>query len=71
MCTLLPLYFTTLGNAVLLFLQQILPDVTALHQLIDMEKVDRDERVVLFNTGSGLKYLSAFKRSFSSVEEFC
>jgi threonine synthase len=34
--------------------------VPALQQLLDQEKVDRDERVVLFNTGSGLKYLEAF-----------
>lgn len=41
----------------------------ALQQLIEAGKVDRSERVVLFNTGSGLKYLSAFKRSLASVEE--
>lgn len=34
--------------------------VPALKQLIDQGKVDRDERIVLFNTGSGLKYLEAF-----------
>jgi threonine synthase len=32
----------------------------ALKQLIAQGKVSRDERVVLFNTGSGLKYLEAF-----------
>jgi threonine synthase len=32
----------------------------ALKQLISQGKVNRDERVVLFNTGSGLKYLEAF-----------
>ncbi len=36
--------------------------VPALQRLIDEGKVDRDERVVLFNTGSGLKYLEAFSR---------
>ncbi len=34
--------------------------IPALQQLLDMGVVDRDERVVLFNTGSGLKYLEAF-----------
>jgi threonine synthase len=29
----------------------------ALRQLLDRGAVSRDERVVLFNTGSGLKYL--------------
>ena len=37
--------------------------VPALQQLIDQGKVNRDERVVLFNTGSGLKYLEAFGAS--------
>ncbi|HEY9632699.1 MAG TPA: threonine synthase [Coleofasciculaceae cyanobacterium] len=32
----------------------------ALKQLIDRGEVSRDERVVLFNTGSGLKYLESF-----------
>ena len=32
----------------------------ALRQLLDRGDVSRDERVVLFNTGSGLKYLEAF-----------
>jgi threonine synthase len=32
----------------------------ALKRLIDKGEVSRDERVVLFNTGSGLKYLDAF-----------
>jgi len=32
----------------------------ALRQLIDRGEVSRDERIVLFNTGSGLKYLDAF-----------
>lgn len=34
--------------------------VSALQRLIDEGKVDQEERVVLFNTGSGLKYLEAF-----------
>ena len=33
----------------------------ALKQLIERGEVSRDERVVLFNTGSGLKYLDAFE----------
>ncbi len=33
----------------------------ALKQLIERGEVNRDERVVLFNTGSGLKYLDAFE----------
>ena len=33
----------------------------ALRELIETGKVSRDERVVLFNTGSGLKYLNAFE----------
>lgn len=33
----------------------------ALKQLIERGEVSRDERVVLFNTGSGLKYLSTFQ----------
>jgi threonine synthase len=32
----------------------------ALKQLIMRSEVSRDERIVLFNTGSGLKYLDAF-----------
>lgn len=34
--------------------------IPALMQLIEQNKIDRDERIVLFNTGSGLKYLEAF-----------
>jgi threonine synthase len=34
----------------------------ALKRLVDRAEVSRDERVVLFNTGSGLKYLDAFQR---------
>jgi threonine synthase len=33
----------------------------ALRMLIEGNQVSRDERVVLFNTGSGLKYLHAFR----------
>jgi threonine synthase len=33
----------------------------ALRQLLDTGEVSRDDRVVLFNTGSGLKYLNAFE----------
>jgi threonine synthase len=32
----------------------------ALRMLIDQGKVRRDERVVLFNTGAGIKYIEAF-----------
>ena len=35
----------------------------ALKQLVGRGEVGRDERVVLFNTGSGLKYLEAFKQA--------
>jgi threonine synthase len=33
----------------------------ALRRLLETGQIDRDERVVLFNTGSGLKYLDAFR----------
>ena len=36
--------------------------VPALRKLLDKGQIDRDERVVLFNTGSGIKYLQAFER---------
>jgi threonine synthase len=36
----------------------------ALKQLLARGQVDRTDRVVLFNTGSGLKYLDAFKEAF-------
>jgi len=32
----------------------------ALEKLLETGQIDRDERVVLFNTGSGLKYMEAF-----------
>jgi threonine synthase len=35
--------------------------LAALNHLIDDGKVDKDERVVLFNTGSGLKYTTLFE----------
>jgi threonine synthase len=35
--------------------------LAALHDLLAQELVGRDERVVLFNTGSGLKYLEAWR----------
>jgi threonine synthase len=34
--------------------------LSALRQLLDQGKVRSDDRVVLFNTGSGLKYLELF-----------
>jgi threonine synthase len=34
----------------------------ALKQLIQRGRVDRNERIVLFNTGAGVKYLEAFER---------
>lgn len=34
--------------------------LAALHDLIAQGQVERDERIVLFNTGSGLKYLEAW-----------
>ena len=33
----------------------------ALRTLLDNRQIGRDERVVLYNTGSGLKYLDAFR----------
>lgn len=41
--------------------------VSALQRLLEEGKVDREERIVLFNTGSGLKYLSVFKKPLVSV----
>jgi threonine synthase len=35
--------------------------LAALHDLIERDLIGRDERVVLFNTGSGLKYLEAWQ----------
>jgi threonine synthase len=32
----------------------------ALRKLLDRGDVSRDERVVLFNTGTGVKYIEAF-----------
>jgi threonine synthase len=32
----------------------------ALKQLLDAGQVEKDERVVLFNTGAGVKYLESF-----------
>ena len=34
--------------------------LAALHELLEKGLIDRDERVVLFNTGSGLKYIDAW-----------
>ena len=34
--------------------------VSALRKMVEEGRVDRDERVVLFNTGSGLKYTDLF-----------
>jgi threonine synthase len=34
--------------------------LAALRRLVEMGQVDRDERVVIFNTGSGLKYVDLF-----------
>jgi len=36
--------------------------LAALHDLIRLGQIDRDERIVLFNTGSGLKYIEAWFR---------
>ena len=35
--------------------------VSALKKLLETGEINRDERVVLFNTGSGIKYLEAFE----------
>jgi threonine synthase len=34
----------------------------ALRKMLDNESVKSDERVVLFNTGSGVKYLESFSK---------
>ena len=34
--------------------------LAALHNLITKGQVSRDERIVLFNTGSGIKYVEAW-----------
>ena len=39
----------------------------ALKKLLDSGEVSRDDRVVLFNTGSGLKYLNAFESSTETM----
>jgi threonine synthase len=36
--------------------------VPALRKLLDKGQIDRGERVVLFNTGSGIKYIQAFEK---------
>ena len=42
--------------------------LAALHTLLANGQVERDERIVLFNTGSGLKYIEAwFRDSFSTI----
>ncbi|MBL8152209.1 MAG: pyridoxal-phosphate dependent enzyme, partial [Blastocatellia bacterium] len=35
--------------------------LAALKKLLEKQLVDKDERIVLFNTGSGVKYLEAFQ----------
>lgn len=35
--------------------------LSALKKLLDSKEVEKDERIVLFNTGSGIKYLEAFE----------
>jgi threonine synthase len=34
--------------------------ISALRKMVEQGHVDRDERIVLFNTGSGLKYTDLF-----------
>jgi threonine synthase len=33
--------------------------LAGLHKLVNEGKINRDEKIVLFNTGSGLKYLES------------
>jgi threonine synthase len=35
--------------------------LSALKKLLESGEVEKDERIVLFNTGSGIKYLEAFE----------
>jgi threonine synthase len=39
--------------------------LVAIQKLIEQEKIGRDERVVLFNTGSGYKYLEAWETALA------
>ena len=41
--------------------------LSALKKMLDSGVVDPDERVVLFNTGSGLKYVDLFQVKASTV----
>ena len=41
--------------------------IPALRKLIEHGKVKPDERVVLFNTGSGIKYLDAFEKRLKAT----
>jgi threonine synthase len=39
--------------------------LAAIQKLIEQEKIRRDESVVLFNTGSGYKYLEAWQAALA------
>lgn len=41
--------------------------LSALKRLLDLKLIARDERIVLFNTGSGLKYIDVYKRSQDKI----
>lgn len=43
--------------------------VPALQQLIEQGNIGRDERIVLFNTGSGLKYLEALMQTVDQADK--
>jgi threonine synthase len=38
--------------------------LVALKKLLESGEIEKDERIVLFNTGSGIKYLEAFEISW-------
>ena len=39
----------------------------ALKKLVDRAKIQRDETVVLFNTGSGYKYIEAWQATLKAL----
>jgi threonine synthase len=40
--------------------------LVAVEKLVAARKIDRDERVVVFNTGSGYKYLDAWQAALDA-----
>jgi threonine synthase len=41
--------------------------LVAIQKLVDLKKIDRDETVVLFNTGSGYKYVEAWQAALEEL----